>query len=187
MPGQAQVTSIEAIESFRASLLIFLAKGRPALEEVFGEVVRVRSWLEIEQRGHWDREMRLRERKLEDARQELFSARLSTLDQPSAAQHLAVQRAQRAVQEAEAKQRLVKKWTLQMDHEIRPLLKQLEQLLSFMTAEMPEAAASLARAVGSLEAYTSVPTAAAPPSAASDSGHQNPAQSDGITGGREPL
>jgi hypothetical protein len=153
---QARVTSVEAIESFRASLIVFTAKGRPAVEEVFGECARVRHWVETGQRGHWDRELRVRHLKLEEARQELFSAKLSRMEQPSAAQHLAVQRAQRAVDEAETKRRMVKKWSQHLDHEIQPLLKQLEQLLSLLVSETPKAVQYLAQTVKTLEDYASV-------------------------------
>ena len=40
MAERAQVTSVEAIESFRASLIVFLSKVRPTLEEVSDEVMR---------------------------------------------------------------------------------------------------------------------------------------------------
>src|ERR1051326_5682638 len=46
MPERAQVTSVEAIEAFRASLILFLSKARPTLEEVSGDVLRTKLWLQ---------------------------------------------------------------------------------------------------------------------------------------------
>src|SRR2546427_787527 len=109
MAEQAQVTSVEALESFRASLILFLSKARPTLEEVSNEVLRTRLWLQNDQRNYWERQMRLRARELERAKQELFSARLSKLQKATAAQEMALHRAQSAVAEAEEKQRLLKK------------------------------------------------------------------------------
>src|SRR5882724_3895206 len=43
---KAQITSVEAIESFRANLIIFLGQARPALEEVGSEMARMKQWLE---------------------------------------------------------------------------------------------------------------------------------------------
>src|SRR2546428_14106172 len=123
MAERAQVTSVEAIESFRASLILFLSKARPALEEVTSDVLRTRLWLENDQRNHWDREMRVRSRELERAQAELFSARLSNLQEASAAQHMAVHRAQSAVRQAEEKQRVVRKWNRELESRTEPLVK----------------------------------------------------------------
>ena len=46
MQQQAKVTSVDALENFRASLILFLSKAKPALEEVMHEVVRTRLWIE---------------------------------------------------------------------------------------------------------------------------------------------
>ena len=79
MPEHAQVTSVEAIESFRASLMVFLSKVRPTLEEVSDEVVRLQFWLQNDQRRHWEKELRQRGLKLEEARQEKFNTSFSQL------------------------------------------------------------------------------------------------------------
>ena len=42
MAEQAQVTSVEAVEAFRASLIIFLTKARSVLEETSDDVLRAR-------------------------------------------------------------------------------------------------------------------------------------------------
>jgi len=153
MEQRAQVTSVEALESFRASLILFLSKARPTLEEVSNEVLRTTAWLQNEQRNYWDKQMRLRARELERAQQELFSARLSKLQKPTAAQQIALHRAQRAIREAEAKQQLVKKWSRDLENRTEPLLKQVAQLHGFLTKEMTQAVAYLAQAVKTLEAY----------------------------------
>ena len=51
MAERAQVTSIEALDTFRASLLVYLTKARPVLDEVSADVQRTRNWLEVERRG----------------------------------------------------------------------------------------------------------------------------------------
>ena len=60
MSERAQVRSVEAIESFRAKLIVFMTKARTDVEEVSDEVQRVRVWLESDRRTHWDRECRKR-------------------------------------------------------------------------------------------------------------------------------
>src|SRR5438046_9744601 len=74
MPQRAQVTSVEALEAFRASLIVYLSKARPTLEEVSADVLRTRLWLENEQRTHWENQVRRRHKELEQAQKALFSA-----------------------------------------------------------------------------------------------------------------
>ena len=162
MVERAQVTSVEAMESFRASLIVFIKNARAALEEASDEVLRLRSWVQDDQRRHWEHETRVRERKLEEARAELFRARLSQFHESTALQLMAVQRAERAVREAETRLTVVKKWDRELENRTDPLLKEVNQLHGFLTADMARALAYLDQVVGTLAAYTSV----APPALA---------------------
>ena len=168
MEQRAQVTSIEAIESFRAALIVFLSKARPALEEVCADVVRTRAWLQGEARCHWEGEMRRRKRELEEAQQELFSAKISKLQQATALQEMAVTRAKRAIRDAEAKLQVVKRWDRELENWTEPLVKQVEQLHGFLALDMVKAVAYLAQVVKTLAAYAEgAPPAAAAAAAAS--------------------
>jgi len=154
MAEQAQVTSVEAIESFRASLILFLSKVRPTLEEVSDEVMRLQFWLQNDQRRHWEGELRRRGRKLEEAKQEMFNTALSHLQEATALQHMAVQRAERAVREAEDKLNTVKRWERALEDRTSPLVKQLEEFHGYLTIDMGKAVAQLVQIVKALEAYT---------------------------------
>jgi hypothetical protein len=157
MAERAQVTSVEAIEAFRANLILYLSKARPTVEEVSNDVLRVKLWVQNDQRQLWERELRARGKKLEQARNELFSARLSPLQVSSSFEYLAVQRAERAVHEAEAKLAVLKKWSRELENRSEPLLKQVDALHNFLTAELPRAVAHLAQVVTTLETYADVP------------------------------
>jgi galactokinase len=156
MEQQAKVTSVDALENFRASLILFLSKAKPALEEVMHEVVRTRLWIENEQRTFWEREIKTRRRKLEQAQAELFSARISKLQEASAAQQMAVHHAQNAINAAEEKMRMLKKWNRELENRADPLVKQLEQLHGFLMNDMGRAVAFLAEAVKILQSYAEV-------------------------------
>jgi hypothetical protein len=168
MAERAQVTSVDAIEAFRASLIVYLSKARPTLEEAASEVMRTRVWLENEQRNYWEKELRLRKRELERTQAELFSARLSKLQQATGVQEMAFHRAQRAIREAEAKIAVLKKWTRELENQSEPLVKLVDQLHGFVTTDMVKAVAYLAQVVQTLEAYAgiAVPGAAAAPTSA---------------------
>ena len=156
MAEQAKITSVEAIELFRAALIIYLSQARPALEEVSAELLRTRTWLQNDQRRIWETELRKRRKKLEEAQQELFGARLSSFQETTSLQMMAVQRWQRAVREAEDKLARLKKWDRELDNRSEPLLKQAEQFQNFLATDMPKAVAYLDQTVKILEAYADV-------------------------------
>ena len=181
MADRAQVTSIDALESFRANLILFLSKARPTLEEVGDDVLRTKLWLQNDRRLHWLGELRRRNREFEQAQQELFSARLSSLREPSAAQQLTVTRAQRAVREAEDKLRLLKKWSRQFENQTDPLVKLVDHLHTFLTSDMAHAVAHLAQALTTLEAYAE--RGPAPGAAGAAPAEASKAMNDPVTAG----
>jgi ABC-type phosphate transport system auxiliary subunit len=168
MPERAHVTSVDALEAFRANLIVYLSKARPTLEEVSADVQRMRSWLEGQQRTYWENELRRRSRAMEEAQAALFSAKLSSFREATALEQMAVQRAKRARDEAEAKLRVLKQWNRVFDNRVDPLVKQMEKLQTVLAQDMVQAVAFLAQAVQTLDAYaeaappTAVPAAAQP-------------------------
>jgi hypothetical protein len=160
MAERANVTSIDAVEAFRASLIVYLGKARPAVEEASAEVLRMRMWLENDQRVFWEQEIRRRKRALEEAQQALFDSRLSNLREESAAEVQAVHRAKRGLEEAENKLKGLKQWNRHFESQVQPLLKQIEKMHTILTHDVPQAIAHLAQTVRTLEAYAET----APPS-----------------------
>jgi hypothetical protein len=153
MAGTANITSVDAITAFRAQLIVYLGKARPLLEELAGEIIRTRQWLENDKRLQWEQQFRLRTRKLEEARAELFNARLSKLQEATALQTMAVQRAERAVREVESKLSALRKWIRNLEPATAPLVKQAEQLQTYLATEMPRAVAHLDEIIRALEHY----------------------------------
>lgn len=170
MAERAHVTSVDAIESFRASLIAYLGKARPVLEDACDEVFRTRQWLQQDRRVHWENQFKRRRKALEEAEQTLFGARLGNLREATTAEVAAVTRARRALNEAEEKLRLIKRWTLDFDNRVQPLVKELEGLRTMLANDMPKAAAHLAQVIKTLDAYAGVkPGGALNASAASES------------------
>lgn len=162
MATQVKVTSIDALESFRASLIVFLTKAHQSLDEVGDEVRRTRLWLQNDQRLHWEGELRRRRRTLDQAQQELLSARLAELRSTTSAQQTAVLKAKRAVADAEDKLRTVKLWNRDFESTSDPLLRKLQSLRFFLDHDMPKAIAYLMQAQKTLETYTMTPTPGTP-------------------------
>jgi hypothetical protein len=153
MAPHAHVSSVEAIEAFRASLIVYLSQARPVLEEVGSEVLRTRFWLEHEARAHWEREIRRRTERLHEAEQALFGARLSGLREAPSAEQLAVRRAKVAVEQAEDRLKNVKRWCREFDSRIDPLARELDPARNLLAIDMPRAVAHLARMVQTLGDY----------------------------------
>lgn len=157
MADGAHVSSIDALESFRANLIVFRSKARPALEEISAEILRTRLWLENDQRVYWENQVRRRALVLEEAKKELFSAQMSNLQDATTLEIMAVRRAERALDEAQGRLAVVKRWNREFGSRVEPLARQLEKLQSVLATDMPKAEHFLAQAVKTLDAYTSAP------------------------------
>jgi hypothetical protein len=166
MTSQAKVTSIDALESLRAGVIIFMTKGHRAVDEMSDEIRRTRVWVQNDQRHRWELEVRKRQKVLDQAKQELMSAKMIRLRDDLSAQHAAVRKAERALEEAEGKLRNVRAWTRNFDGCVEPLAKRLEGLREFLAHDMPKAVAYLVQAQTTLESYTELAAPGAAPSPA---------------------
>jgi hypothetical protein len=154
-----RVRSVDAIAAFRSAYITHGTKARPLVEDAWDEVARTREWLRSDRRTHWENEVRRRRRRLDDAQQALFSARFSTLKPVTAAEQAAVQRARRALADAEAKLENVRGWLRQFDDRAAPLLKQLEELRTILTVDFTKGSAYLGHVIQALDRYTEAPQA----------------------------
>jgi DNA repair ATPase RecN len=156
MADQAKVASIDSLESFRNSLVIFMERVSKSIDEVGDTVRRTRHWVQDEQYNYWISEKRRRERKLEQAEQELYSSRLSTLQDASTEAQMNVRRANRSIEEVEEKIRLIKKWARDYDSTVEPLARKLDALQDLVTTKYPKAVNYLVRTIETLESYAQV-------------------------------
>ena len=162
MSQGAKVTSSEAIESFRSALLVYLSKARPLVEDASDEIFRTRDWLQSDRRLYWENQVRRRTKQLEDAQQALFSVSLSNLREARNSELAALQRARRALNDAEEKLKIVKQWTRDFDSRVGPIVKNLEQLLTVLAHDIPRASAHLVEVIKRIDAYADVALSAAP-------------------------
>ncbi|HWF19217.1 MAG TPA: hypothetical protein VG754_08115 [Verrucomicrobiae bacterium] len=158
MAIRANITSVEAIESFRANLIVYLSKAKPCLEEANAEIVRTRIWLQTVQRVHWEGVHKKCLRDLEEAKAALFSSKLSKLREISSAEQLAVTKAKRKLDEAEAKLRIIRRWDREFENLIEPMSRKLEKMQVVLMDDLQNAVVSLAQTVEMLDAYARVTT-----------------------------
>ena len=153
MTEQAKITSIDALETFRSDLIIFLTKAHRSVDEVGDEVRRTRQWLQHEQRLHWEGQVRRWRKLLDQAQTDLLGARMSGLRNTIATREAAVLKAKHALTEAEDKLRKVKLWTRDFDGQVEPLAKRLQTMRHFLDHDMPKAISYLVQAQRILEGY----------------------------------
>src|ERR1700759_1061575 len=135
---QAKVTSLDALEAFRASSIVFATKARRAVDQASDEVRRTRFWVEGDRKTFWENEFRKRTRALERAEQELISARYSEFNESMHIQKAAVRKAKLALDQAEEKIRAIKVWTRNFDGQFDPMVKRLDTLRQYLEHDMPK-------------------------------------------------
>lgn len=153
MSDQVDISSIDALEAFRADLIQFTAKARVALEDMEGSVRRTQTWLDTERTQHCAGQIKHWTKKLEQAEQELYSANLTSPKASHAFQKMAVLKAQRELEAAEAQQRVVKRWRQTFDNRATPLLRQLDPLFFIVGQHLPKGVHALGESIKALQAY----------------------------------
>jgi chromosome segregation ATPase len=178
MATNAKITNVDAIEAFRASIIIFLNKAHSALDQELDEIRRTRSWIQNDQRTKWEQEVRKRQRVLAQAEQEMLSARMTKAADNLTLQQMAVRKAKTAVEEAADKLRKVKIWMRDFDSTVEPLAKGLSSLRTTLDHDMPKAIAYLVEIRNLMEEYLEVQKSSplTAPIAATDTPAENPTE-----------
>ena len=153
MPQTAKVTSIEAIDAYKASLIVYLEKAGCVLDDVTDDVVRTRIWLQTDRQLYWKNQMRQRTRELAQAEQELLTARLSGMPEAIKARQMAVNKARLTLREAEERLARVKRWMRQFETQVESRAKVVMQLRHSLAHDMRKAVAFLEGAAATLAAY----------------------------------
>lgn len=168
MADQARVASIEALEDFRTALVRYQGRAKQALEDVGGEVKRLREWLAFDRRMHWEGEVRRCTRRLEQAEAELTTARFSALQDDHSAQQMAVKKARRMLEAAEEKLRVTRKWIRDFDSIVEPEGRQLDGLRERLAQDFPKAISAMGETIGVLKEYAEVRSVGSKPPMAAD-------------------
>ena len=154
MSGFAQVRSIDAIDAFRAHLVVYLDKARPLVDEISGDLRRMQLWLESDRLQYWQRETLRRTRVLEAAQQALLSARIATFREATPLEQNAVHAARRALEEAQDKLRVLKRWIREFGPQTESLSRQIGAVDFVLSQDLPRAIAFLTETVRLLEDYS---------------------------------
>lgn len=162
MADQARISNLDAIDSFRSALIVFIEKARVALDAAQDSVRKTRAWLQTEQPQFWMAQIKQRQKKLEQAQAELMSARLSEFVDSPSVQQMAVRKARYALEEAQQRLDRTKGWARDYDRTVDPLARKLDGLRQFIDDDLARAVAHLAEIKRLIAAYneTSAPVPA---------------------------
>ncbi len=169
MSQSAKVTSIDTLDSFRASLVIYMSKATRVLDDVTDDIGRTKVWLQTDRILFWKREVRQRQKVLDQANAELMTERLADNREAIQARKIAVRKAKAKVVEAEERLARVKYWIRHYESTVETKTKVIHQMRHFVDYDLKKALAYLDGASKSLIEYAEIkptPGSLSPPKTA---------------------
>ena len=158
--AEARVESVDAIKAFRLAWLKFGESANVALTEAEADAVGILRWLETEQRTYWQNQVRKKTEHVSRCAEALRHKKIfkdATGRTPSAIdEEKALAKAKRMKEIAEEKLENVRKYAPRLGREIQLYKGQAQRLGTFVAADIPTAAAKLAKIVQTLEAYAAL-------------------------------
>lgn len=174
MGSAANITSTDAVRSFKVALQEYEADLRDAITQLLLEMRRAVDWLEHDRARYWPQEVRNASDALVQARSDLARAETSIGADDRRSNYekrLAFEAAKRRLRSAEQKVRAVRKWRVELSQRADEFEGRLGRLTNFLDSDMPRAIAVLERMATALDKYTekATPSEASPGSGSLES------------------
>ncbi len=190
MSQAARVLSVQALRDFRVSLYKFIEEARNALSGVDMELRRTRDWLERDQLGYWQMQVKRRQEAVMNARSELHKRQIAAKGSDAISdteQKEALREAQRKLRVAEEKVATVKRLVPVFHHALAEYKSCASPLNDHLSGGVEKSLARLENMVRSLEEYLALQAPTTPRtdpagSAAASSGGSAAAGSSAATG-----
>jgi hypothetical protein len=175
MSRSANVQSIQTLKDFKVAMVNFAEDARNALSGVEMDLRRMRDFLERDQLGYWQMQIKRRNEELMQARSDLHRRKISQQGSDAVSdteQKEALREAMRRLRVAEDKVALIKRLIPQLHHAIAEYHSHSQPLGDHLTGGFERSLAVLERMVLALESYvaTQAPSAPRMEPAASTSG-----------------
>lgn len=167
MGQSANVTSVDAIRQFAASVIAFQEEARLCLTMLDSQLRQILFWLERDRPSFWKREIENCLRDIADARVRLHQCRMRRMGdfRPSCIEEVKdLEAAQKAMEFGQKQIPNVKRWNIEAAHEGNEYHGRAAQLVQSIEREIPRLLAILAFTIDRLDAYAAVTT----PSGAQD-------------------
>jgi hypothetical protein len=165
MSRSANVLSTQTLTDFKLVMCNFAEEARNALSGVDMELRRMRDWLERDQLGYWQSQVKRRQEDLMQARADLHKRKISQQGSEAvsdADQKEALRLAQRRLQVAEEKVQLVKKLIPQLHHAIDEYHSHSQPLGDHLSGGFEKSLFTMDKMVGALDAYLALRAPSAP-------------------------
>jgi hypothetical protein len=165
MAQSANVLSVQALKDFKAVMATFSEEARNSLGGVDMELRRMRDWLERDQLGYWQAQIKKRQEQLMQARADLHRRQLSQQGQESvsdADQKEALREAQKRLRAAEEKLALIKKLIPQLHHAIDEYHSHSQPLGDHLGGGFEKSMVSIEKMILALESYLALKAPTAP-------------------------
>ena len=165
MAQAANVLSIQALKDFRVALINFAEEAQSVLGGVDMELKRMRDWLERDQLGYWQTQVKRRHEAMMTARTELHRRKISQQGSDAVSdteQKEALREAQRRLRVAEEKVEIIKKLIPILQHAMVEYTARASPLADHLSSGMDRSLGSLEKMIESLEAYLALQAPSAP-------------------------
>src|SRR5579875_1398476 len=165
MSRAANVLSVQALKDFKNVMITFAEDARNALGGVDMELRRMRDWLERDQLGYWQMQIKRRNEEVMQARSDLHRRKISQQGSDAVSdteQKEALREAMRRLRIAEEKVALIRKLIPQLHHAIAEYHSHSQPLGDHLSGGFEKSLSVLERMVLSLEAYVATTAPSAP-------------------------
>ncbi len=156
MSRSANVLSVQALKDFRVAMANFAEEARSSLGGVDMELRRTRDWLERDQLGYWQAQIKKRSEVLQQARADLHKRQLSQQGSDAVSdsdQKEAVREAQKRLRKAEEMVALVKRLIPQLHHAIDEYHSHSQPLGDHISGGFEKSMAGLEKMILAVESY----------------------------------
>jgi hypothetical protein len=186
MSRSANVQSVQTLKDFKVAMITFAEDARNALSGVDMDCRKVRDYLERDQLGYWQAQVKKRNEEVMQARSDLHRRKISQQGSEAVSdteQKEALREAMRRLRVAEEKVSLVKRLIPQLHHAIAEYHSHSQPLGDHLAGGFERSVQTLERMVLALESYiaTKAPSAPRFDSAAAGSGAATTAAGSGTT------
>ncbi len=187
MSRSANVQSIQTLKDFKVAMVNFSEDARNALSGVDMDCRRMRDFLERDQLGYWQMQIKRRNEEVMQARADLHRRKITQQGSDAVSdteQKEALREAMRRLRVAEEKVALIKRLIPQLHHAIAEYHSHSQPLGDHLTGGFERSLAVLERMILALESYvaTQAPSAPRMEPAASTSGAATTTSAAATTG-----
>ena len=165
MSRSANVQSVQTLKDFKNAMITFAEDARNALSGVDMDLRRMRDWLERDQLGYWQAQVKRRTEDLMQARADLHRKKISQQGSDAKSdteQKENLREATRRLHVAEEKVALIKRLIPQLVHAIAEYHSHSQPLGDHLTGGFERSLNSVERMVLALEAYIATTAPSAP-------------------------